>query len=108
MYMYNRPRHVHMLLTPLVVNPFAMVGLLNCVTTISLISSMDGFGETYSSNGGRYCFMDAEGGQGEEREKKKRGDGRKPGRGGEKGESEGVKGKRVNRKQEPFKTQTVV
>ena len=52
--------------------------------------------------------MDAEGGQGEKREKQKRGDGRKPGRGGEKGESEGVKGKRVNRKKEPFKTETVV
>ena len=45
------------MLTELVVNPFAIVGLLNWVTTTSLISSMDGLDDTYSSNGGRYCFM---------------------------------------------------
>ena len=54
------------LLTALVVNPFAMVGLFSWPTTTSLISSMEGLGETYSSNGGWYCFTEPIGGEGRE------------------------------------------
>lgn len=68
-------------LTPLVVNPFGMVGLLNWVTTTSLISSMEGLEDTYSSNGGRYCFMEPEEGGRKGRGEGERDSGRRYGRG---------------------------